>query len=391
MLSIVIVALALFISGCNSEFFQPPFDDLLTKKPVDTSPDPVLPPPDPISEPIRGLPYHQTDFDFQNEGEGLVVSKVVDSAGNQKTPIIYKNKIAYITSNHPGTGKDEIYLYDLEKKTNTRLTWRLDDRSQFISSLRLGDDVVVWIEAGKAAYYHDIYIKYLNGNFPEKKIHSFKMEGGPGDGYLPALKILKNYVFWAQPREGETYFKPQIYFHDLVTQKTHEIVGLQSPHFQVENNWIIFLIEEQNKKTLKAYNLMTAEKFNLSSQDAQLSTNFVIRNNKVLWKDFRFTKNSIYTYDLEKKDKGSEQLFLILDTGSGGDNIVTFENNLLYLSWAYDVYVYDLISFKTYHSRCPSGHTVSKNVSVDGDQFTLSYNDTLIRDNDDIFHVKVMR
>src|SRR3989338_4650106 len=325
MLSIIIVAVALFISGCNSEFFQPPFDDLLTKKPVDTSPDPVLPPPDPISEPIRGLPYHQTDFDFQNEGEGLVVSKVVDSAGNQKTPIIYKNKIAYVTSNHPGTGKDEIYLYDLEKKTNTRLTWRLDDRSQFISSLRLGDDVVVWIEAGKAAYYHDIYIKYLNGNFPEKKIHSFKMEGGPGDGYLPALKILKNYVFWAQPREGETYFKPQIYFHDLVTQKTHEIVGLQSPHFQVENNWIIFLIEEQNKKTLKAYNL------------------------------------------------------------------ITFENNLLYLSWAYDVYVYDLISFKTYHSRCPSGHTVSKNVSVDGDQFTLSYNDTLIRDNDDIFHVKVMR
>jgi len=389
MLSIILIAVTFFISGCNSEFFQPPFDDLLTKKPVDTSPGPILPPPDPISEPIRELPYHQTDFDFQNEGEGLVVSKVIDSAGNQKTPIIYKNKIAYVTSNHPGTGKDEIYMYDFEKKTNTRLTWRLDGRSQWISTVRTGEDIVVWIEHANTAYYHDIYIKHLNTNLPEEKIHSFKIEGGPDDGYLPSLKIFKNYIYWAEQKE--TYKNSQIFFYDLITKKKHEMIGLQSRYFQVENNWIVFWTDEQTKPKIQAYNLMTAEKFNLSSQDAQPSTNFVIRNNKVLWKDFRFTKNSIYTYDLEKKDKGSEQLLLILDAGSSGDNIVAFENNLLYLSWAYDVYVYDLISFKVYHFRCRNGNDVSKNVSVDGDQFTLSYNDTLIRDNDDIFHIRVTR
>ena len=384
-----IVALALILVGCNTDFFQPDPEDDIRTKPIEQIDE------DYLNKPVKTLPLA-----WENFGDRSIWSisekKVISYDGKQRYPVLHNNRIAFVDDRGmENAGNfvvyEEIYVSHLDSSYNQRIaSIRVEPKSWYqndkVKLLRLKDDVLAWIEAGETQWEYNIYVKHLdqNGSSP-KKIHTMNIGTSLDSTQLESLTIYKNYLFWSEPKQDKSI---QVSFHDLFMQQTKVLTGVAASKFAIDRNWIVFTEMSGGRRNVVAQNLITGERLVLNSSQSQALDSVDISRDTAFWVDNRFTKTVLYAYDLKLGSAGREVFYLVTNTKDSSMEIKSKQNNLIYMKMATNAgyYVFDVrrLSVDQYWQ----GSRV-KNFSCDGNRFLANYNNSLTPDNDDVFALMV--
>lgn len=338
-----ICLIIVFLCACNQEFYTPPPDVDFPSFPQDPQ-KPWTPPPidPPISPPSSEMPYGIEDF----LNKGFLSHEIIASSGTDIKPEIYENMIAYVEN------FNSIVLYEITTKNKKMITRKPNST---ISKVKIYKNILTWAEkTGKNNY--DLYFAFTELPVKEQKIASINSY----DASFRTLQIQENIIYWTH-NSGDSW-NPSIYFYNLTTKITQEIIGIHSDNFKVKNQWLIYKPIEQyppvgeNPQNLYAYNLISGSKMILTSSHYHMGNFFISSNNIV----FSTTSNSISIYDLNNNEVREVIFFQTLDNSP---TVYSIQDQLLYLNIYGYVYALNLNTFELYY--CVS----SKNRSRGPDSF----------------------
>ena len=365
----------ILILGCQEGFLDPNYQDGVEDR--------ITPP---GSIPMDQLPFEKEKFGY---GEPFFSKhKIVSDSGIQELPRIHANKIVYV--DRASMSGSDIYLYDRASQQKKILMEGIQGE---IIEIQFRNDIVSWIERNnerneQGEYECALYAVFTNYSKVKSKINSLSCAKtmGHGDHQMSHMRVQNSNVYWSEYHKDKGV---EVHFYDFLTKSKQIIPDIKTSDFEVQGQWMIY---QPGRTDLFAYHLISGERFRLNSKDSKLtdqdntyrsSSYLITQDLKVFWRDERYTRTSIYYYDLNKGSKEEEQFFFVSDR-KNDFSLLDFHPPYLILTNGGSIEYFDLVNYRYFQNYKPYLNEMKGYAFSEG-KMVFSYNDSLYKDNEDIF------
>ena len=205
-----------------------------------------------------------------------------DFSPNPQSFEIYGNRFAWFSNSYnPGTGERGIYVYDLDIGNKEMVS--LVDEQEYVFGMDISENYLVWVDSTDV------------GGDEVNKVYLYDLESG------------------SKKTIAETEFG-RSQFYDVSTSGDYVVWGYWER------------AGDNNKYYLMIYNIVTEDLDEIEMFEYVDSPK--VRNNKIVWTEYRNNQKGLYLYDLDSKDErmlASSDYAHIFDFD--GENFVYFSRD----------------------------------------------------------------
>ncbi len=360
------VVVMLCLTSCNQQFYPPTGGGPGSSNPSS-----------PSTPNAKEPPYKWEEFGY--DYGTLKAQKIVSSPEAQTNPYIFENNVVYVHSK-----VNAIYIKNLGTDWDTFVTSR--PQNMPIQMIKLYKNVVAWIEGEGPRF---LYFFQIGQSGAPRKIADDVLISHYT--YDDELAITDTGIFWLTQTQAQSG-KYKLVYYDFVSRTVSDVGSFNVTNFRVVLPWVVY--QPQGLKDLYAYNLYTSESFKLNSDESDTMDFFTVTDQQiVIWMDNRYTKKSLFSYDLKQGRQTREKLFAILyDSYASNVRLAYADDILMVQSSESTVNFFDVRRMSRFYYYFPEDARSTNHMgNFSGRRFVLSYNDTLTKGNDDIFIVEIPR